>query len=43
MTSHPLVEAGGLQLDDAIALRRRLHRQPELGLELPQTQQAILE
>ena len=41
--THPLVEAGQLQLDDAIALRRRLHRQPELGLELPQTQQAILE
>jgi len=41
--THPLVEAGGLQLDDAIALRRRLHRQPELGLELPQTQAAVLE
>ncbi|HYD10895.1 MAG TPA: M20 family metallopeptidase [Acidimicrobiales bacterium] len=42
MTSS-LVEAGGLQLDDAIALRRRLHRQPELGLQLPQTQAAVLE
>ena len=43
MTAHPLVEAGGLQLDDAIELRRRLHRQPELGLQLPQTQAAVLE
>jgi amidohydrolase len=30
-------------LDDAVRLRRRLHRQPELGLELPQTQQAIVD
>jgi amidohydrolase len=41
--THALVEAGQLQLDDAIELRRRLHRQPELGLELPKTQAAILE
>ena len=30
-------------LDDAIALRRDLHAHPELGLELPRTQQAIVE
>jgi len=30
-------------LPAAIALRRRLHRFPELGLELPATQEAILE
>ena len=28
---------------DAVALRRRLHLRPEIGLELPHTQQAILE
>src|SRR4051812_46267550 len=38
-----LLSAGGALLDDAIDLRRRLHRQPELGLELPKTQAAILE
>src|SRR5688572_29675970 len=30
-------------LDDTIQLRRRIHRQPELGLELPKTQAAVLE
>ena len=29
--------------DDLIALRRRIHEQPELGLDLPVTQQAILD
>jgi amidohydrolase len=29
--------------DDAIALRRRIHRQPEIGLTLPRTQAAVLE
>ena len=38
-----LLSAGGALLDDAVALRRRLHRHPELGLELPETQAAILE
>jgi hippurate hydrolase len=37
-----LDEAHGL-LDHAIALRRRLHRHPELGLHLPRTQTAVLE
>jgi len=37
-----LDDAGG-QLDDAVELRRRLHERPELGLELPDTQAAILE
>ena len=35
-------EAGG-HLEDAVALRRRLHAQPELGLDLPHTQAAVLE
>jgi amidohydrolase len=30
-------------LEDAVELRRRLHRHPELGLENPRTQQAVLE
>jgi amidohydrolase len=28
---------------DLVALRRRLHREPELGLELPRTQERVLE
>ena len=31
------------RLDDAVALRRRIHQQPELGLHLPRTQAAVLE
>lgn len=30
-------------LNDVIALRRQLHEHPELGLELPKTQQAVLD
>lgn len=37
-----LAESHG-HLDAAVALRRALHRQPELGLELPKTQAAICE
>jgi hippurate hydrolase len=37
-----LEEARGL-LPDAVRLRRRLHRNPELGLDLPETQRAVLE
>jgi hippurate hydrolase len=36
-----LAEAAGLQAG-AVDLRRRLHRRPELGLELPLTQAAVL-
>ncbi len=35
-------EAASL-LDETIALRRELHRHPELGLDLPRTQQAVLD
>ena len=31
------------ELTSAVALRRRLHRHPELGLELPRTREAVLE
>lgn len=37
-----LDEAGG-QMEGAVELRRRLHQQPELGLDLPDTQTAVLE
>lgn len=37
-----LAEAAGLQ-ESAVDLRRRLHRHPELGLELPSTQAAVLD
>ncbi|TWH21288.1 M20 metallopeptidase family protein [Prauserella rugosa] len=35
-------EARALQ-PDTVALRRRLHRQPEIGLHLPRTQELVLE
>ena len=38
-----LLEEAKEALPDAVALRRRLHRFPELGLELPATQEAVLE
>ena len=37
-----LDDAGAL-LEDAVALRRRIHEHPELGLELPATQAAVLD
>src|SRR5690606_26729804 len=37
-----LARAGAL-LDDVVALRRDLHRRPELGLDLPETQARVLE
>jgi amidohydrolase len=37
-----LAEAGAL-LDDVVALRRDIHRRPELGLDLPVTQARVLE
>lgn len=41
--SNELIEEARTFLPDAVALRRRLHAQPELGLELPRTQEAVLE
>jgi hippurate hydrolase len=38
-----LLEAARAILDDTVAIRRRLHRQPEIGLELPKTQAVVLE
>ena len=38
-----VLDAAGRELDGAIALRRRIHERPELGLELPETQATVLE
>jgi len=37
-----MAEAGAL-LPDAVALRRKIHANPELGLDLPETRAAVLE
>jgi amidohydrolase len=38
-----LVAEAGRGLDAAVALRRRIHARPETGLDLPVTQEAVLE
>jgi len=38
-----LLRDAGRLLPDAVALRRRIHHHPELGLELPLTQAAVIE
>ncbi|RIK99985.1 MAG: amidohydrolase [Proteobacteria bacterium] len=38
-----LRDAARAELGDAVALRRRLHENPELGLVLPETQRAVLD
>lgn len=38
-----LLAAAGRTLPDVVALRRRIHARPELGLDLPATQAAVLE
>ncbi|MDA8281756.1 MAG: M20 family metallopeptidase [Actinomycetota bacterium] len=43
MTDSTLVEEAGRLFDDTVALRRRIHAQPETGNELPATQATILE
>ena len=37
-----LDQAAGV-LPEVVGLRRRIHRRPELGLQLPQTQAAVLD
>jgi hippurate hydrolase len=39
----PLLADAARLLPEVVALRRRIHRRPELGLELPETQRAVLE
>ena len=41
--THPYLDAAREILPEVIALRRRLHRIPEVGLELPRTQALVLE
>src|SRR6266542_2409016 len=38
-----LVDEAQELLKDAVAVRRRIHRHPEIGLQLPQTQKVILD
>ncbi len=38
-----VLDEAGAQLDEAVALRRRIHAQPELGNHLPITQATVLE
>ena len=42
-TSDALHAEAAALLDDVVALRRDLHRRPELGLDLPETQERVLE
>jgi amidohydrolase len=41
--AHPYLDAAREILPEVIALRRRLHRIPEVGLELPRTQALVVE
>ena len=43
MDTDTVLEGARAQMDDAVALRRHLHRRPELGLDLPDTQAAVVE
>jgi hippurate hydrolase len=38
-----LADEAGAVLDDVVALRRDIHRRPELGLDLPETQARVLD
>jgi hippurate hydrolase len=41
--THPLLVEARADLPEIVAVRRRLHRHPEVGLELPWTQAAVAE
>src|SRR5258705_5774680 len=41
--AHPYLDAAREILPEVIAVRRRLHRIPEVGLELPRTQALVVE
>jgi hippurate hydrolase len=43
LASDDLLDAAAQVLPDVVALRREIHREPELGLHLPRTQQRVLE
>lgn len=42
ITDETLLDAAKAELPDVVDLRRALHRHPELGLDLPRTQAAVL-
>jgi amidohydrolase len=42
-TSNDLLESAKAILPDIVAVRRRIHRDPEIGLDLPMTQAVIVE
>lgn len=42
-STHELRAGAADLLDQAVALRRHIHRRPEVGLELPETQRAVLD
>ena len=41
--SAALLDQAASVLPEVVDLRRRIHRHPELGLQLPRTQQAVLD
>ena len=43
VSSDSVLQTAQAQMDDAVELRRRLHRRPELGLQNPVTQEAIVD
>lgn len=43
MTAHPLLTEARLLLPDVVALRREIHRHPEVGNQLPRTRALVLE
>ncbi|HEY8987609.1 MAG TPA: M20 family metallopeptidase [Candidatus Limnocylindrales bacterium] len=42
-SSDDFLDAARTIQDDVVAIRRRIHRQPEIGLDLPKTQAVIIE
>jgi hippurate hydrolase len=43
LTTDDLLDAARAIHDDVVAIRRRIHRRPEIGLDLPKTQAVVVE